>query len=98
MNRIAVCLFGILTALSATHASGADYPTKSIRLIVPFAAGGGTDLLARLIAKNNPSKLTYGSAGPNSSGHLTGEMFKAAMEKLAQMPDLATRMAEFGYD
>jgi tripartite-type tricarboxylate transporter receptor subunit TctC len=80
MGRMAIWLFGILTALGAMHVSGADYPTKSIRLIVPFAPGGGTDLLARLIAfaKNNHGKLTYGSAGPNSSGNLTGEMFKAA--------------------
>ncbi|GEM_PF-476527 len=29
---------------------GADYPTKSIRVIVPYAAGGNTDLNARAVA------------------------------------------------
>ena len=31
-------------------AGAADYPVRSVRMIVPFVAGGGTDLLARLIS------------------------------------------------
>jgi tripartite-type tricarboxylate transporter receptor subunit TctC len=37
-------------ALLPALVGAAEYPTKSIRMIVPFVAGGGTDLLARLIA------------------------------------------------
>src|SRR5439155_26857863 len=36
----------------APPASAADYPDHAIKMIVPFAAGGGTDLLARIIAQN----------------------------------------------
>ncbi len=38
------------SALART-ASALDYPTKPVRVIVPFAAGGSTDIVARLIAQ-----------------------------------------------
>ena len=43
----------IALALSSlfAFAGAADYPTRPIRLIVPFVAGGGTDLLARFVSQ-----------------------------------------------
>jgi tripartite-type tricarboxylate transporter receptor subunit TctC len=41
----------------AQRASAADYPTHSVDLIVPFAAGGGTDVLARILSEGLSKRL-----------------------------------------
>ena len=55
MRIIACYAAAIAVALSisgATHAqSTAQFPTKPVRFIVPLAAGGGVDALARMIAE-----------------------------------------------
>jgi tripartite-type tricarboxylate transporter receptor subunit TctC len=39
------------TTLAATPSRAQDYPARPVELIVPFAAGGGAELLARLISE-----------------------------------------------
>src|SRR4051812_34227566 len=39
-------------ALAIVSPSAASYPDHTIRIVVPFAAGGGTDVLARIIAQH----------------------------------------------
>ena len=54
-----LALFG-LSALLWSHASalyGQGYPAKSIRMIVPIAAGGGTDTVGRLISQRLSEQL-----------------------------------------
>jgi len=39
-----------LSAAPVTASAQDDYPARAVRVVVPFAAGGGTDVLTRLIA------------------------------------------------
>src|SRR3954467_10457179 len=47
-----ICCFGIAAALVGAPCSrAADYPTRPIKLVVPYAAGGPTDVLGRLVGE-----------------------------------------------
>jgi len=54
LQRFGFFLVGILVValVLPSPAPAASFPDRDITLVVPWAAGGGTDTLARTLAKN----------------------------------------------
>ncbi len=65
MNRL---LTACATLLLAFTASAQEYPTRTISIVVPFAAGGPTDTVARLIAQSMTKTLGHTVIVENQAG------------------------------
>ena len=80
MNRITLVAAALLVAGTAV-ASAADYPTRPITVIVPHAAGGPTDTVARLVSESMTrtlgQQLIVENAGGAGSTLGTGRAAKA---------------------
>ncbi len=61
-------LLSLACALFSAPAAAQDYPTKPIHIVVPLAAGGGTDVLARVIAAKLRDKFGQPVTVENRSG------------------------------
>ena len=55
-------------ALCAGAANAADYPTRPITLVVPYAAGGGNDVIARIVAEKMGASLGQSIVIENRGG------------------------------
>ena len=57
-SQLSLYGLGLALALGAAgSAQGQDYPSKPIRMIVPFGAGGSADVLIRIVANKLPAVL-----------------------------------------
>ena len=59
---------GALGLLSPLMASAQGYPTKPVRLVVPFAPGGTTDIVARVVAERINGPLGVSMIVENKAG------------------------------
>lgn len=79
--RAAVCA-GIASLALPAVAQDAGYPQRPIKLVVPFAAGGSTDIVARLVAEGMQAQLKQTIYIENKAG--AGGMVGA--EQVANAP------------
>ena len=75
MKRRKLCVLALISLLTlallagcGTSSGETDYPKENISIIVPYDAGGATDLLARLIAQKMDDALDVSVVVENKSG------------------------------
>jgi tripartite-type tricarboxylate transporter receptor subunit TctC len=66
--RVAALVLASVLAATAAHAQQAAYPSRPLRLILPFPPGGSTDLLGRALAERLGDSLRQAVVPENRPG------------------------------
>jgi len=83
MNRLIRSLLAalLLAAPAFALAQGAPFPSRPIKIVVPYPAGGPADLLARIVAEKLPPRIGQPVVVENrggAGGHIGGEQVARA--------------------
>src|SRR5690242_9273188 len=62
------CAALLAAACCIAPAAAQEYPSKPIKIIVPYAAGGGADILARLVGQQLTERLKQPVIVENQGG------------------------------
>ena len=60
--RTSLAVIGLASVLAHITASAQAYPTRAVKIVVPFAAGGATDVIARIMGEKLSRMWTTPSA------------------------------------
>ncbi len=77
MPKFVLPIFLVLAGLSSPCIAADEFPTKPIRMLVPFAPGGGADIIARMIAPRLTERVGQSvivDNRPAASGIVAAEM------------------------
>ena len=68
VSPLSVLAAVVLFVAGTQPARAADYPTKPIKIVVPYAAGGSTDALARIVAERLSKRFGQAAIVDNKPG------------------------------
>ncbi len=82
MSRlISASLFTLLTLCAGFAATAQDYPNRPVRMVIPFAPGGATDIIARILEPRLTKRLNQQIVidnRPGAAGNIAVELVAQA--------------------